>query len=126
MESRQRIETEITLQYVQMKHEVGRHVPVTQRAQKIADYLESKHWSNNLDVEMPYEPEIVHQNEADERPFTMEELSWSLNASKNNKQLGPDNLPMELLKWLNHDNRTVLLHMINSCIFKQGETNNIG
>ena len=63
---------------------------------------------------MPHEPEIVNHNEADERLFTIEELSWSLKASKNNKQPGPDNLPMGLLKWLNHENRTVLLHMINS------------
>ena len=61
-----------------MKNENGNYVPVTQRAQTIANYLESKHWSNNLDAGMSHEPGIVHRNGADERLFTIEELSWSL------------------------------------------------
>ena len=84
---------------------------------------------------------VLPQNNADEAPFFLEELTWSLKTCKNDKQPGPDELQMELLKWLNNDNRESLLNMINSwwClgeapdalfkarvvpIFKKGETDN--
>ena len=51
------------------------------------------------------EHEIIGPNNADETPFTLEELSQSLESRKNNKQPGPDYLQMELLKWLDQDNR---------------------
>ena len=44
----------------------------------------------------------------------MDELNAALKASKLNKQPGPDQVTMELLKWLDKENRQLLLNMINS------------
>ena len=89
----------------------------------------------------PSEEYIVRHNYADESLFRLEELNWALKVSKNNKQPGPDNIQMELLKWLNDDNRKRLLTLINIWwveksadaeifqarvvpIFKKGDTDN--
>ena len=135
------LKRKFTPQFVQMKNTNGTYVPVTKRAQTIAEYLEDVHWKNNVDAGIPQQTEIIGPNNADEMPFTLEELSQSLKSCKNNKQPGPDNLQMELLKWLDRDNRKTLLNLINIwwCnksaphdlfrarvvpIFKKGETDN--
>ena len=135
------LRTKFTPQYVQMKNESGIHVPLNQRAETIAQYLENKHWKNDLDMGPPSEEYIVRHNYADESLFRLEELNWALKVSKNNKQPGPDNIQMELLKWLNDDNRKRLLSLINTWwveksadakifqarvvpIFKKGDTDN--
>ena len=43
----------------------------------------------------------------------MIELNKALKAAKINKQPGPDEIQMELLKWLNTENRTLLLKLFN-------------
>ena len=53
-------------------------MPVTQRAQTIAEYLEDVHWKNDADAGTPQQNEIIGPNNADETPFTLEELSQSL------------------------------------------------
>ena len=128
-------------QFVKMRNADGRHVPVTQRAKAIADYLENTHWNNSMDVGMPQDNAILDPNGADDSPFRMEELVWSLKAAKKNKQPGPDNIQMELLKWLDDQNRQALLDLINSFwiskeaphslfaarvvpIYKKGDTDN--
>ena len=102
------------IKYVQMKNENGKHVPITQRAQAIADYLETNHWHNNLNVGMPDDAPILVNNGADETPFTSEQLNAALKLSKHNKEPGPDGLQTELLKWLNSNNRQYLLNRVNS------------
>jgi len=130
---------------VQIKKERAVHVPLNQRAETIAQYLENTHWNNDrmYDRTMgtPSDEYIVRQNNADESLFRIEELNWALKVSKNNKQPGPDNIQMELLKWLNDDNRRRLLSLINTWwvtkladvelfqarvvpIFKKGKKNN--
>ena len=135
------LRTKYTPQYVQMKNERGIHVPLNQRAETIAQYLENKHWKNDQNMGAPSDNYIVRQNGADESLFRLEELNWALKVSKNNKQPGPDNIQMELLKWLDEENRRKLLRLINSWwaettadvelfqarvvpIFKKGETDN--
>ena len=135
------LKRKFTPQYVQMKNEHGKHVPIIERAQTIANYLESAHWKNDLNAGMPDAAPILLNNGADENVFTLEELNAALNSSKNNKQPGPDDLQMELLKWLNAANRQLLLRLINSwwqskeaptelflarvvLLFKKGDTDN--
>lgn len=108
------LRTKFTPQYVQMKNERGVHVPLNQRAETIAQYLENTHWNNDRNMGTPSDEYIVRQNNADESLFRIEELNWALKVSKNNKQPGPDNIQMELLKWLNDDNRRRLLSLINT------------
>ena len=69
-----------------MKNEHGKHVPTIERAQTIANYLESAHWKNDLNAGMPDAAPILLNNGADENVFTLEELNAALKSSKNNKQ----------------------------------------
>ena len=114
MEGSKRIEEQFTPQYVQMKNERGKHVPITERAQPIADYLASKHWNNDRDAGMPNDTPILLNNGAEENILTLEELNAALKFSKNNKRPGPDGLQMELSTWLNSGNRQCLLNLVNS------------
>ena len=42
-----------------------------------------------------------------------------MKVSKNNKQPGPDKVTMELLKWLNKDNKLILLGLFNDWLRNQ-------
>ena len=63
---------------------------------------------------MPDNTPILESNGADANLFSIEELNAALKFSKNNKQPGPDGVQVELLKWLNLENRQCLLNLINS------------
>ena len=71
---------------MQIKKERGVHVPLNQRAETIAQYLENTHWNNDriYDRTMgtPSDEYIVRQNNADESLFRIEELNWALKVSK--------------------------------------------
>ena len=108
------LKRKFTPRYVQMKNEHGKHAPIIERAQTIANYFESAHWKNDLNAGTPDAAPILLNNGADENVFTLEELNAALKSSKNKKQPGPDDLQMELLKWLNAANRQLLLRLINS------------
>ena len=45
--------------------------------------------------------------------FDLEELNTALKSTKLNKEPGPDLVRMELLRWLNKDNRKSLLELLN-------------
>jgi len=100
-------------QYVQMKNGAGERVPLTSRAETIAEYLETNHWMNDFNIGMPDESNIWNNNGADDGPFRLDELHGALKRAKNNKQPGPDDIRMELLKWLDDANRQCLLNLIN-------------
>ena len=72
--------------YVQMKSQDGKHVPLTKRAETIAQYLEQEHWKNDADMGIgnPDFSKIFDDHFADERPFSMDELKVALKASKLN------------------------------------------
>ena len=99
--------------YVKMKNMDGQHVPLAQRAETIANYLEQKHWSNQAENEINHS-KLVDSNDAGVESFTIQELCAAIKAAKPNKQPGPDGLTMELIKWLDNANRRVLLSVINS------------
>ena len=100
--------------YVKMNNSDGKHVPLTQRAQTIADYLEKIHWSNPDEHEVNTS-KILEDNNALEACFTlMTELCTAIKGANFNKQPGPDGVTMELVKWLDHDNRCSLFDLINT------------
>ena len=100
-------------QFIKMKNKEGNHVPLTKRAEAIAEYLEQDHWNNTTDTGNPVTDAILEPNCANENPFDGEELNDALRLTKNNKQPGPDDVIMELLKWLDRDKRDKLLSSIN-------------
>jgi hypothetical protein len=52
----------------------------------------------------------------DESPFTIEGLDSVLSQLKRNKTPGDDGIPGELYKWLDNQNRTLLLKAANDCL----------
>ena len=101
-------------QFVKMKNTNGVHVPLVKRAEAIAEYLASEHWKNEAQDAHPREDKIVEDNEASTAFFTMSELNDAIKATKANKQPGPDGIIMELFKWLDLENKSLLLSLINS------------
>ena len=93
-----------------MENSQGHTVPLKQRAQTIADYLQDSHWTNNMEgVPLPEQANIIPDQQIDETDFTIEELNQALHLLKINKQPGTDKLITELIKWLNPINRKHLL-----------------
>ena len=96
-----------------MKNKDGIHVPLNKRAEAIADYLEKEHWTN-YENNGQQDHTLLNPNiTCDDNPFPIVELDEAIKLSKNNKQPGPDNIIMELLKWLNKENREQLLLLFN-------------
>ena len=125
-----------------MKNKHGHTVPLKQRAQTIADYLQDDHWTNNMDnIPPPDNDNILPNLQIDESILKIEELNNAFKSLKINKQPGTDRLITELMKWLNPINRTRLLDCLNDWyinenlpenialarvvpIFKKGDTDN--
>ena len=128
-------------QYVKMKNKAGVHVPLIKRAESIAEYLETEHWTNVQQSEPPNNRKLVEENGANLDVFDLQDLNHALKQTKANKQPGPDGIVMELYKWLDTDNRQFVLNLINTWwierkapedlfiarvvpIYKKGDTDN--
>lgn len=103
-----------THKFVKMKNKEGQLVSIENRAEAIADYLEQCHWTNSEPEEEPDTNPIIRGNEGEiSEDFSTDELNSAIKSSKHGKQPGPDLIIMELIKWLNQENRYSLLEMIN-------------
>ena len=99
-----------------MKNRKGTLVPLKQRAEAIADYLENSHWSNptkdRSKRQIPTTPIRTNRTQTEEAqakqrqraPFTMSELTEAIQLTKKRKAPGPDGIVSELIKWLGTDN----------------------
>ena len=101
-------------QFVKMKNQSGTHVPLVQRAETIAEYLANEHWKNISQENVSNTSKIVEDNDAPIGNFSIEALNEAIKSTKSNKQPGPDGIVMELIKWLDRDNRLLLLTLINT------------
>ena len=101
-------------QFIHMKNLRGDYVAPKDRAEAIATYLETKHWTNesNFPVEnMDQIQDVAHLFNTDS--FTFGEFKEALSSTKTNKQPGPDLICMELFKWMNDENKSWFLRLIN-------------
>lgn len=90
--------------YISMRDKNGRSVPLKERAETIATYLEEHHWCNGCGRgPLPQQQNIGITLECDSTPFTLAELKEVLKHCKVNKQPGPDCIAAELYKWLNYE-----------------------
>ena len=118
-ESTRQILAEVHPDEKQKRHAGG----TEKRAEAIADYLEQKHWSNDPEdgkarsIKRGCLMKSSNQEEESKgrqtKPFPAEELKEALKLSKKGKAPGPDNVRMELIKWLDQDNRGWLLNIMN-------------
>lgn len=99
--------------FIKMKDKNGRMVPINKRAEAIAEYLEEKHWNNQEPEQEPEQANLLQGIQSREEEYTLEEYNCALNSTKNGKQPGPDGVTMELLRWMDKDNRVQVLTYIN-------------
>ena len=100
--------------FIHMKDLQGEYVAPRNRAEAIATYLQDKHWTNDNNTLVDRTDRIQDfRHLFDLRPFTMTEFDAALSSSKKNKQPGPDNVIMELFSWLNSENKTWFLRLVN-------------
>lgn len=99
--------------YIQMRNKEGKHVAPEDKAEAIADYLEKEHLHNEEMEEGPSRAKISENANIVTDNFTLGELNKVLKSCKNNKQPGPDKVIMELIKWLNQDNKQIIPDLIN-------------
>ena len=103
-----------------MRNTAGHLVPLVERAEAIANYLETEHWFNppegpprtinNRPISTAPE---THESETERQQFTMNEFNEAFKKAKTGKEPGPDSIRMELLAWLSLQNRELLLATIN-------------
>ena len=108
--------------FTKFKDLEGNHVPFQDYASKAAEYLEQVQWKEPVLDDNPMSREdIPLQNgnyRVDDSPFIMAELEYVLNKIKNHKSPGADQIPGELYKWLDVQNRALLLDAANVCLAK--------
>ena len=110
-----------TPRYIQMKNRKGTLVPLKQRAEAIADYLEQSHWNNPTKngerrqiAQTPIrKPRRTREEEEQSKirqrkPFTLKELTDAIQLLKKGKAPGPDGIVTELIKWLGIDNLSLI------------------
>ena len=101
--------------YIKMKDSQGRLVPLKNRAETFAVYLQDKHWSNATGRDpLPIQSAIGDTPVCDSSLFNISELNDLLKRIKIGKQPGPDQIVVELYKWLDSRNRETLLSILNS------------
>ena len=102
--------------FYKLKDIHGQSVPLNKKADALAEYLEKRHWAR---IEhLP--PDKVDKREVmDTKPLintgsiTIEEIHEALSSSKTNKAPGPDGLTIELYKYLDQENWTLLARILN-------------
>ena len=100
--------------FLRMKKLQGEFVPPKNRAETIATYLQDKHWTNDMDFPVEKRDLILDLTQQfNIEPFNISEYDAALQTTKANKQPGPDNVVMELFKWMNHENKVWFLRLIN-------------
>ena len=99
-----------------MKDIRGNRVPLSKKADAIAEYLFEKQWGP-----MPNPPPLDHQRNIiinaelpfNIDPFSLEEIQNTISSLKTNKAAGPDGSINELFKWLNETNLVSLVRCLN-------------
>ena len=129
--------------FTKLKDKDGNRVGPRGRANAIATYLHDVQWqAEDLPPPVAKEKIILTELPYNTNLISFQELQDALKKAKNNKAAGPDNIPAELLKYLDAGNKQALLSVLNDwwtsetvpaellhaqvvSIFKKGDTQNV-
>ena len=111
--------------HTKLRNQRGGIVKDRLRADTFAKYYEEVHWApdntqNDPDLETKQEPLHSTCNDISTDEITIEELDMANKQFKRNKAPGPDGTTAELYKWLDPDNRAILLDTINERCWNNG------
>jgi hypothetical protein len=96
------------------KRKHGEAIPPEQVPEEAAQYLENTHWgpSENDDWKWIPRTKTIPKQTFNTEPPTMNELKKAIRRLKRNKAPGPDELSVDILKELSHDNLKPLLAIL--------------
>ena len=99
-------------------------VPWSQTHQAFRDHLQNTQWAKTT-VPLPANPHThqINPQLSDHSAFSQEELQEALRKLKDNKAPGPDQVPNEIFKLLDHNAELILLKAYND-IWTKGEVPN--
>ena len=108
------LRTDYTPNFTKIMDKNGKRVPTNNRANAIADYLETQHWKSK-DVPPNYDESPIHNKNLifETGPYSTAELEIVLQKTSGKKAPGPDNIQPELIKALKEEGREQLLILLN-------------
>ena len=119
-----RMRSRPNLKFTKFKDKDGNRIARSQYPQKAAEYLAYEQWIGRSDsLPAPKQnPQCLTNGKfpINDTDFTMEELILVIEKQGNNKTPGTDNLRAELVKYLDSENKGILLRYINQS-FSSGE-----
>ena len=119
-EGLKRLRSKFTPAFTKFKDSDGKHVAVQDYPHKCADYLQRTQWKKpvNTSEQVPRLNSPLQNGSyvIYDSPFTAAELKVVLSRIKRNKSPGDDGIQGELYKWLDDQNRTLLLEAANKCL----------
>ena len=105
------------LKFIKFRDKDGRRIPRSEYPHKAAEYLAQEQWKRCTEFlpESKINPTCLTKGKfpIDDSQFTMDELNSVIKKQSNNKAPGTDNLRPELVKFLDDQNRSVLLQHFN-------------
>ena len=95
-------------------------IPCSETHKAFRDHLQNKQWAGAT-ARPPPNPRNhqIHATSADQALFTQAELQEALRKLKEHKATGPDEIPNELFKLLDHNTEQILLNAFNE-IWEKG------
>ena len=98
---------DFTPQYYDIKDQNGKRVPMSQKAQAIAEYLRDKQWNHNeRNPPTPIEtdrPNLLNGLYFKTSDLEMQEVKWAIHKMKKGKAPGPDGTTIDLFKYLDDE-----------------------
>ena len=109
----ERIRSEYKQRPASLKNHEGKPTSCSKLAQTFAEHLSHQQWAPPQHYYTGSDEPILHSAAVDQSPITVSELDYALAKSAKHRAAGIDDIPTEAWQWLDSDNRTYLLNLLN-------------
>ena len=108
-----RIRSEYRQRPVSLKNQEAKPTSSSNQAQSFAEHLSKQQWAPPQHRYTGSHEPILHNAGVDQSPITLSEMDYALAKSAKNRAAGIDLIPTQAWQWLDADNRTYLLNLLN-------------